>query len=261
MIRKFGGVFRNISRFILPTPDVSNLSEFYAEALRLKVIHETSDGSYAVLSAGDSSRSCELAFSKRPDHTSLNSKNGPLMFPYLTFGVSNLKTSSRHAKRKLGNVMDGSDSEAVFIDPDGNRMRVLHLFRRNPAISITLGVKSIENSKNLYVNLLGMRQGTPEEEAVMHLPVHQQGNVTSPLALSFGDPHNTTSLLIKEVSESIPSTETVICIDVPLQELIKLYNDASKINGISVSPFDSSVDKSFLIEDPDGYVLQIKGCT
>jgi len=266
-IRKFAGVAynvsRNISRIILPTQDISISSAFYAEALRLKTVHESNDGSYAVLSAGDSSRSCELAFSRRLDQTTVNNStsttHGPLLFPYLTFGVSNLKTSSRHAKRKLGNVIDHSESEAVFIDPDGNGLRVLHLFRRNPAVSITLGVKSIENSKELYINLLGMRQGTREEEAVMHLPDNNSKHEELQLALSFGDPHNTTSLLINQVSESIPRTETVICIDVPKQELIQLYKDASAVSGINVSPFDDSSDKSFLIEDSDGYVLQVKG--
>ena len=266
LIRKFAAgvanVSRNISRVTVPTQDVSILSAFYAEALRLKTVHESNDGSYAVLSAGDSSRSCELAFSRRLDQTTVNSTStthGPLLFPFLTFGVSNLKTSSRHAQRKLGNVIDHSESEAVFIDPDGNGLRVLHLFRRNPAVSITLGVKSIENSKELYINLLGMRQGTREEEAVMHLPDNNRKEEELQLALSFGDPHNTTSLLINQVSGSIPRTETVICIDVPKQELIQLYKDASALSGISVSPFDDSSDKSFLIEDSDGYVLQVKG--
>jgi hypothetical protein len=233
----------------------------------MKTIQLTTE--YAVLSAGDSSKCCEIVLSQ-----SLESKNKQieknqdkrLLYPYVTFGVSNLKTSSRHAQRKLGTVTQieslGSQvNEALFTDPDGNSMRVLHLFRRNPTISITIGVQSIENAKKLYIDLLGMRQGTSDEISVMHLPfvkTNDKGSDTR-LALSFGDPHNTTSLLIEFNLESSPHIDAVVCIEVPREELHELYKKASQIHGINVSPFDIQIDKSFLIEDFDGYLLQIKG--
>ena len=260
---------RSVQRFILKSPDVEVLSSFYTEALRLKTIQLTTD--YAVLSAGDSSKSCEIVLSQSLDNANKRIKknqsdNRLLTYPYVTFGVSNLKTSSRHAQRKLGTVTEieslGSQvNEAIFTDPDGNSMRVLHLFRRNPTISITIGVQSIDNAKKLYIDLLGMRQGTSDEISVMHLPYEKSNDKKSNtrLALSFGDPHNTTSFLLEYNLESSPHIDAVVCIEVPSEELHELYKKASQIHGINVSPFDIQIDKSFLIEDFDGYLLQIKG--
>jgi hypothetical protein len=180
----------------------------------------------------------------------------PLSSFLMTFGVSNLKTSARHAIRKQGSVplgprecakaakassdpssSDPSSSpsasvssasvssasepasvstrdvpEAVFVDPAGHqRSLALHLFRRNPMVSVTLSIPagvSTAAVARVFREGLGMGPILPPAPAAaadsaddtleLHLPAQQRLHTEEgdTIALTFGSPHQTTSLVL-----------------------------------------------------------------
>jgi catechol 2,3-dioxygenase-like lactoylglutathione lyase family enzyme len=125
-----------------------------------------------------------------------------LGYPFLTYGVSNLRTSARHARRHggvgLGEVGAG---EALFSLPGarpgrlgGGGVRLLHAFRRNPAISVTLGVGDPGAAAQFFCAALGMRV-LEGEEAALACPRPARGALV--LVGPTEEPHNTTSLVLE----------------------------------------------------------------
>ena len=278
---------RRVARITLSVPDIRAASTFYTEALKLRSRPEAGLASAAILSAGDASSCCDLRIMTRAgvsaaaptaagedaDDNDLGPRQIELRFPYLTFGVSNLKTSARHAQRKLGAAVE---AEAVapesaagvptpcmhFLDPVGRSMRVLHLFRRNPTLSITLGVASIDTSRRLYEGVLGMRELSTEELVGLYLPLPPPPPLRR-LALTLGDPHSTTSVVLEEVSPQAAAGRResddkapLLGFEVPAESLAGLH-EAVALSGLEVSPFDAAEHRSFAVQDEDGYVLHV----
>lgn len=98
-----GSAHGQVSRYTAVVPRVADCVEFYTEALKLRVQRNVPD---KLLILGDGARnSCDVGLSQVPTSSPANASTEPkLRYPYLTFGVSNLKTAARHAKRKQGIV-------------------------------------------------------------------------------------------------------------------------------------------------------------
>jgi catechol 2,3-dioxygenase-like lactoylglutathione lyase family enzyme len=149
-----------------------------------------------------------------------------------------------------------------FLDPVGRSMRVLHLFRRNPTLSITLGVASIDTSRRLYQGVLGMRELSTEELVGLYLPLPPPPPLRR-LALTLGDPHSTTSVVLEEVSPQAAAGRResddkapLLGFEVQAESLAGLH-EAVALAGLEVSPFDAAEHRSFAVQDEDGYVLHV----
>ena len=105
-----------VARFTLESQDVSKASKFFTDAMGLKLNNQSAP---QCMIAGDGlGLSCDvmvLQSGKAPAGTAAaaggldsleygDSEEDPLIHPFLTIGVSNLKTSARHAKRQFGSV-------------------------------------------------------------------------------------------------------------------------------------------------------------
>jgi hypothetical protein len=134
---------------------------------------------------------------------------GLLRYPFLTYGVSNLRTSARHAARHGGVALPPGSSgsggggaasaaaatEAAFALPGATAgVRLLHLFRRNPAVSVTLGLAEPARGAALLGAALGLRVLGGAEAA---LAAPRAGRASIVLAAPGAQPHNTTSLVLE----------------------------------------------------------------
>lgn len=138
-------------------------------------------------------------------------------------------------------------------------MRVLHLFRRNPCISVTLGVTDVDASANLYQSLFGMRAITGPELLELHLPAVQSTPDTR-IALGFGAAHNTTSLVLERVgysgAEICSNADDAPVFTIAVPDLQAAYSKVTAAQ-LPATPFDSSKHKSFTCIDKDGYTLHV----
>jgi catechol 2,3-dioxygenase-like lactoylglutathione lyase family enzyme len=114
----------------------------------------------------------------------------------------------------------GGGSEAVFEDPDGRRIRVLHAFRRVPVVSVTLGCADVPAAAAAYSSVLGFRVVTDADElreARLPRPASYpsssstaaaargaRGPAQAPAVLALGPVHNTT-LLVLEPRRATPA--------------------------------------------------------
>ena len=195
-----------LRRFRIPTSELSLAVSFCKDALNLRVLHGGVEEGQATLSEGNS---CELTLvgTPRPVPTSQPLSFATLPYPFLTYGVSNLKTSIRHAKRHGGEALFSGPApgEAAMYLPGGSGFgfQSLHLFRRNPCVNVTLGVCDPTSAASVLVRALGMRvlDGKAGEEA--HARVGRGALV---LAGSENAPHNTTSLVLEPLGRGAAGT-------------------------------------------------------
>ncbi len=205
--------------------------------------------------------------------------SAPLLYPYMTVGVSNLKTAARKAKRWQGNVVGelqpayAADSttgaaaqpaSAVFVDPAGNASRVLHLFRRNPIVSVTLGVYGLETAVAFFTAVLGMRHVSKAELPSLCLPPSS----TERVALAYGPVASTTSVVLER---AVPSPAgTSICTDNgvltlaverarlgPARAAVQADAKAAKAAWNGWTNLGMVDDRGFLCEAAEGFVLRI----
>ena len=128
----------------------------------------------------------------------------PLCYPFLTVGVSNLRTAARLAAREGARVagagggepLAAGATEAVFALPGGGpALRVLHLFRRNPVVSVTLGAADAGAAAAFFEGAFGLarlRAGAGGAAEAQPRPERRSE------VLAFGAPHNTTCLVVEE---------------------------------------------------------------
>lgn len=243
-------------------------------------------------------RAREASESGLADTTALTQR-----YPYLTVGVSNLKTSSRKALRWYGgtlgdlfpavmpsgsvsaeppqpepeagdsedtsgaqagaeNIVTGSlrplyPSYAYFYDPAGHIHRVLHVYRRNPVISVTVGVSDVAAMQAWFQQVTGAEvlHGRPGTGPVPRLGVLSElylpaveGAVEAfevregvRSALAYGHPAASTCLVLekmglttslcpspsKEQKIEVPS-QAMLCIQLPSSQLLSAYSSVTE---------------------------------
>ena len=133
-----------------------------------------------------------------------------LRYPFLTFAASNLKTAARLAAKEGcgvagvgGGALAAGAREAVFSLPGGGpALRVLHLFRRNPVVSVTLGARDAGAAAAFFAGALGLLRlggggGGGGGGGAGALEAHARPGAGSEV-LAFGAPHNTTCLVVEQ---------------------------------------------------------------
>jgi hypothetical protein len=149
-------------------------------------------------------------------------------------------------------------------------MRVLHLFRRTPAVSVTVGAADpARTAATFYGGCLGMRHVTAEEElAELHLPQPAPaGSGPGPerAILAFGPAHSTSCLVVERAGltgTAAPAEDAgagaapVLGLALPLAQLPQAHARVVAL-GLPASPFDPSRHSSFTCVDPDGLVVQV----
>ena len=174
------------------TADLAAALLFSRDALSLPVVAGGALQGFAAVREG---AGCELAL-----HAGAAPAAAPaaaLRYPFLTYGVSNLRTSARHARRHGGAAVlpaAGAEEASFALPGAAAGVRLLHLFRRNPAVSVTLGVADPEAGARFFCAALGMRQLEGEEAA---LACPRAGRPSRVLAALGAQPHNTSSLVLE----------------------------------------------------------------
>lgn len=182
--------------------------------------------------------------------------------------------------------------QALFVDPDQRVVVGLHVFRRNPIVSVTLGVEDLGRAEDFYVHCLGMRvvrrgvalswNGVGAKEALLEamarapsgspastdwpspwlaealfppeLPVALAGRPF--VSLAYGSEHNTTTLCLVGESGDSARNEGVLSLRVP--DLGGAFGRITRRPEVSTSPFVEARDSDFLCTDMDGYVLRVR---
>lgn len=155
---------------------------------------------------------------------------------------------------------------AVFADPDGRRLRALHVFRRTPLAAVTLGVADVPASAEAYARVFGLRRVDEPAEAA---EAHPRPGVPCAV-LAFGPAHATTSLVLEPASAAPPAGRPPVhgdgadADDAPVPPVVELavgdvgtsYHLAVGA-GWAVSPFDEAADRGFTCADPDGNTFYV----
>lgn len=179
------------------------VASWYAGALGLKREPRVLGARGEVL---DGASSCALAVLELDGF--VPSRAPLLQAPFLTFCVSNMRTSARHAARLGGAVLPPDaaaplpDGEGVFVDPSGRATRVIHRFRRNPLVSLTLRVANVDDAAHFFRAALGLRV-LDASEAAEALP---RAGARAGAVLAFGAAHNTTALVIERAENEASGT-------------------------------------------------------
>lgn len=301
-----------VSRFTLNVQDLEAGVSFYKDALQLRI--RASGAKAALLGAVDAT-SCDVGLTQADAGAAAAAPEPkPLTYPYLTFGVSNLKTSSRHARKHGGAVKDEKEAvfsehsstpspiptvpaQATFADPSGYACRVLHLFRRNPTISVTLGVGDVAAALRFYRDALQMRVVQAEEQGELHLPLPILPSVTAATAataatagaagaaagnrvvLSYGPVYNSTSIVLESAGLSGAASASASGASGEGQGKAEEQEDGGPVLSLQVpdvpaayaavtaaqcdaSPLEGEAGKqSFVCVDPHGYTLHISAYT
>jgi len=191
-----------LRRLRIPTSDLSQAISFSIDALGLRLIRGGVQEGRATLNEGNS---CELTLIRAvSDLDSLATQplsSSTLQYPFLTFGVSNLKTAVRQAKRHGGGAYfaeDVSGEATMYLPGCGLGFRSLHLFRRNPCVNVTLGVSDPAGAAKILVDALGMRILDDKSCEEAHGRT-QRGALA--LSGSANAPHNTTSLVLEPLEK------------------------------------------------------------
>lgn len=192
----------------VPRGSLASVSEFYSTALGLRTVTRAGATSLneARLSGG---AGCEIVFREDADTVAAT---GPatLAWPYVTLGVSNLRTAARHAERLGGAVLTDSSTHsplAVFVDPCGRALHVLHAFRRAPVVSVTLGVRNVAGMASLLCTALGF--GVVPSNTIQGVTTQALSSTASvPLALGSGPLHSATSIVLEDSCSRVASDST-----------------------------------------------------
>jgi len=195
----------------LSTSDLASALLFGRDALCLPLASGGLAQGAAVLREGTGC--CELALHQGAAPAPAPPAPLHLRYPFLTFGVSNLRTSTRHAMRHGGAALlqrpasappapapapapaAPAPTEAAFALPGATAgVRLLHLFRRNPAVSVTLGLADPAAGARFFTAALGLRVLEGPEAA---LACPRMGRASIVLAAPGAQPHNTTSLVLE----------------------------------------------------------------
>jgi hypothetical protein len=196
-------------------------------------------------------------------------RGAALRYPFLTFGVSNLRTAARLAGKEGGGVFGGGGGgaplatgarEAVFVLPGGSpAVRVLHLFRRNPAVSVTVGAADAGGAAAFFAGALGLARlgdgaGAGAAEA------HPRQGMRSEV-LAFGAPHNTTCLVVEEAmaggagwEEEGGGGEGALVLSVEASDVVHA-RAAFLERGLPAS--EPSASGSFVALCPNGYTFHV----
>jgi hypothetical protein len=249
--------------FRLRSTDLSTCLLFCRDALSLSLLRGSAAG--GLLCVGESGGCSELHLAGAAAAAASLPAPVPaaLPYPFLTYGVSNLRTSARHAGRHGGQPLalaaeaDASQEAHFLLPGSAGGVRLLHLFRRNPTVSLTLGLASPEQGAQLLCAVLGMRVLAGQEAALAR---PRAGRHSLVLAGPGQEPHNTTSLVLEQweaggASSSnsssgcalAPEEQATLCVAVPdtraaLQQCLGL--------GLPTTPLSSA--GSFVTELMDG---------
>ena len=186
------------------TSDLASALLFAKDALSLPLLAGGAAAGSAALREG---AGCALALAAQLASPPPPAPQQPqlLRYPFLTYGVSNLRTSARHAARHGGSALPLHPgalpaAEAAFALPGATAgVRLLHLFRRNPAVSVTLGLADPPAAARLLAAVLGLRQ---LEGAAAALACPRAGRASLVLAAPGAEPHNSTSLVLEALGSA-----------------------------------------------------------
>jgi hypothetical protein len=188
-----------------------------------------------------------------------------LRYPFLTFGVSNLKTAARLAAKEGSGVHGGGGGplaagarEAVFSLPGGGpALRVLHLFRRNPAVSVTLGAADPGAAADFFAGALGLRRLGAGAAVDGAEEAHPRPGLRSEV-LASGAPHNTTCLVVEQLGAGAGAArdegEGALTVGVEVGDVARA-RAAFLERGLPAS--QPSAAGSFVALCPDGYVFYV----
>lgn len=263
----------------ISTPDMESHLGFCTEGLGMKPLVNSALARPPRRRSFGHEEGCECVVTATVDAAAAAPPSAALLYPYMTVGVSNLKTAARKAKRWQGNVVGelqpahaadpttgaaAQPASAVFVDPAGNASRVLHLFRRNPIVSVTLGVHGLETAVGFFTAALGMRHVSEAELPSLCLPPSS----TERVALAFGPVAFTTSLVLERALPSVAGTSTctdngVLTLAVerarlgPARAAVRADAEAAKVAWTGWTDLGSGDDKGFLCEAVEGFVLRV----
>lgn len=142
--------------------------------------------------------------------------------------------------------------------------RVLHLFRRNPIISVTLGVPDVRSYADKLRKVFGLNDVKPEEMADVHMDDHfgtDSSSSTTRIALTFSKAFNTTSLILEPLgsrgscSPNLTDNAPIVTIEVQDYDGTRARAESE---GFLVSDLDSEDVPSFFCVDDIGYVFIVR---
>jgi hypothetical protein len=189
----------------------------------------------------------------------------PLCYPFLTVGVSNLRTAARLAAREGASVVGAGAggggggaplaagaTEAVFALPGGGpALRVLHLFRRNPVVSVTLGAADAGAAAAFFEGAFGLARLRAGGAAEAQPRPERRSEV-----LAFGAPHNTTCLVVEEAAAAAGggAERGALVLSVEARDVARA-RAAFLDKGLPTS--EPGAAGSFVAMCPDGYTFHV----
>lgn len=150
----------------------------------------------------------------------------------------------------------GVTTQAVFADPDGRRLRALHLFRRTPLVSLTLGVRDVGAAAESYARVFDLRRVVDPEEAREAHP--RPGKPSAVMA--FGPVHASTAIVLEQAAApraplpDDPDAPAPPVVELAVTDLPTTYHHVIGA-GWAASPFSEGADRGFTCADPDGNVF------